>query len=161
MAIVLHQYIIELRVICGVYYSSSNTRSVLIMRVTGAAAAEAGGGAQSSCWQNRLEALGRSTYACGHKLHTLNRSLLHATLRKGPFSEEEDALILQRRAEWEKAGDGLRGLWVALEEEMGRPSKNMRWATVLTKQTKATVFTPEMVSSFCIRSHQVELKGDI
>ena len=58
--------------------------------------------------------------------HALNRTkkdsenkfrLLHnATLRTGPFSEEKDALILQRRAEWEMAGDGLLGLLVALEE---------------------------------------------
>ena len=56
-------------------------------------------------------------------------------------------MILQRRAEWEKAGKGLLGLWVAVEEEMGRPAHNIRrrWARVLTKQTKATVFTPEMV----------------
>ena len=114
-------------------------------------------------WKPIAAALGRSPYACATKLKSLNISLLNTTLRKGPFSEEEDALILQRRAEWEKAGEGLLGLWVALEEEMGRPAHRIRerWARVLTKQTKATVFTPEMVRLFCSRSHQVELKGDI
>ena len=114
-------------------------------------------------WKPIAATLGRSTYACRYELQTLNERLLRATLRKGPVSEEEDALILQRKAEWEKAGDGLVGLWKALEEEMGRPATRirLRWAGVLTKQTKATVFTPEMVRSFCIRSHQVELKGDI
>ena len=110
-------------------------------------------------WGPVSHALNRTKRDCINKVTSLH----NATLRRGPFSEEEDALILQRRAEWEKAGDGLRGLWKALEEEIGKPAKYIRerWATVLTKQTKATVFTPEMVSSFCIRSHQVELKGDI
>ena len=114
-------------------------------------------------WKPIAAVLGRSTRVCAAKLGSLNRSLLNTTLRKGPFREEEDALILQRRAEWEETGKGLLGLWVALEEEMGRPADSIRerWARALTKQTKATVFTPEMVRSFCIRSHQVELKGDI
>ena len=110
-------------------------------------------------WGPVSHALNRTKRDCINKVTSLH----NATLRRGPFSEEEDALILQRRAEWEKAGDGLRGLWKALEEEMGRPGDFIRnrWAGTLTKQTKATVFTPEMVRSFCIRSHQVELKGDI
>ena len=54
----LHQYFIELLVIGGVYYSSSNTRSVNHM-LTGAAAVEACGGAQRSHWEIRLEAYSR------------------------------------------------------------------------------------------------------
>ena len=101
-------------------------------------------------WKPIAAALGRSTEACAAKLISLKRSLLNTTLRKGPFSEEEDALILQRRAEWGEAGKGFRGLWKALEEEMGRPGMNIRqrWAGVLTKQAKANIFTPEMVRSF-------------
>ena len=75
-------------------------------------------------------ALNRTKIDCKNKFQ-----LLHdATLKKEPFSEEEDALILQRRAEWEKAGDGLHGLWKALEEEMGRSAINLRnrWAITLS-----------------------------
>ena len=117
------------------------------------------GGKAEVQWGPVSHALNRTKQDCKDKFTSLH----NATLRRGPFSEEEDALILQRRAEWEKAGSALRGLWAALKEEMGRPARSIRarWAGVLTKQTKITVFTPEMVKSFCIRSHQVELKGDI
>ena len=75
-------------------------------------------------------ALNRTKQDCKDKVTSLH----NATLRRGPFSEEEDALILQRRAEWEMAGDGLLGLWKALEEEMGRPANNIRnrWAITLS-----------------------------
>ena len=68
-------------------------------------------------WSPVSHALNRTKKDCWNKFQLLH----NATLRKGPFSEEEDALILQRRAEREKAGDRLHGLWKALEEEMGRP----------------------------------------
>ena len=81
-------------------------------------------------WGPVSHALNRTKIDCKHKVTSLH----YATLRRGPFSEEEDALILQRRAEWEMAGDGLRGLWKALEEEMGRPAKSIRdrWAATLS-----------------------------
>ena len=79
-------------------------------------------------WGPVSHALNRTKPDCISKFHLLR----YATLRKGPFSEEEDALILQRKAEWEEAGDGLYGLWKALEE-MGRPATNIRnrWAITL------------------------------
>ena len=81
-------------------------------------------------WGPVIHSLNRTRVDCTEKFSLLH----HATLRKGPFSEEEDALILQRRAEWEKAGDGLVGLWKALEEEMGRPATKIRqrWANTLS-----------------------------
>ena len=81
-------------------------------------------------WGPVSHALNRTKQDCKNKVTSLH----NATLRKGPFSEEEDALILQRRAEWEKAGDGLYWLWKALEEEMCRPATNIRarWALTLS-----------------------------
>ena len=44
-------------------------------------------------------------------------------MKKGPFTEEEDAIIKQRVAEW---GDRGYGLWVSLEKELGRSGTTIR-----------------------------------
>ena len=52
-------------------------------------------------WGPVSHALNRTKQDCWNKF----RLLRYAKLRKGPFNEEEDALILQRKAEWEEAGE--------------------------------------------------------
>ena len=43
-------------------------------------------------------------------------------MRKGPFTAEEDAIVLRRVAEWADKGQGI---WKSLEIELGRPSNNV------------------------------------
>jgi hypothetical protein len=52
----------------------------------------------------------------------MQRSVVIQDMKKGPFSPEEDAILLQRVAEW---GDKGQGIWKALEQELGRPSNNI------------------------------------
>ena len=69
--------------------------------------------------------LGRVPHNCSSKWDSLvARMMLH-----GPFSAEEDALIHYRVNEW---GDRGNGLWVSLQNEMGRSSTslNSRWRTL-------------------------------
>lgn len=70
--------------------------------------------------------------ALAHMLHRLPvdcrdkwNSLQSAEMKKGRFVPEEDALIRQRVAEWEDGGKGPK-LWVGLQEELGRPAKNIQ-----------------------------------
>lgn len=57
----------------------------------------------------------------------------YSKLNRGPFTAEEDELILQRVAEWGNKGNGL---WVGLMQEMGRPPVciSCRWRYNLDKQ---------------------------
>ena len=63
-------------------------------------------------------------------------------MKLGHFTAEEDALIQQRVKEW---GDKGNGLWVALENEMGRPyasirhrrSRNLSQHTIMPQEGKA------------------------
>lgn len=59
-------------------------------------------------------------------------SLQVKNLKKGRFTEEEDALIRHRVAEYEAVGI-KRGLWADLGREMGRNANTIqeRWETVL------------------------------
>lgn len=77
--------------------------------------------------------------AIGEQLHRVPNEcsnrwnvLQNAKLSQGPFSAEEDALIRLRVEEW---GDRKNGLWVNLQEEMGRPSVRIRqrWVSPLSK----------------------------
>lgn len=52
----------------------------------------------------------------------MQRSVTIQDMKKGPFTPEEDAVLLQRVAEW---GDKGQGIWKALEQELGRPSNNI------------------------------------
>jgi hypothetical protein len=75
------------------------------------------------------QALGRVPKDCKDK-HNL---LLASRMKQGPFRAEEDKLIRRRVQEW---GDRGRGLWVALQEEMGRPLARIRRRWLSTLRTK-------------------------
>ena len=79
-------------------------------------------------WEVIGEELGRVPHDCRGKYKLIENS----KMKLGHFTAEEDALIRQRVEEW---GD-KRGLWVALENEMDRPAKNIshRWRLVLSKR---------------------------
>jgi hypothetical protein len=66
--------------------------------------------------------LNRSQKDCRSKYTTLQRSVVIQDMKKGPFTSEEDNIVLQRVAEW---GDKGQGIWKALEQELGRPSNNI------------------------------------
>lgn len=66
--------------------------------------------------------LNRSQKDCRSKYTTLQRSVVIQDMKKGPFTAEEDNVVLQRVAEW---GDKGQGIWKALEQELGRPSNNI------------------------------------
>ncbi|KAJ1441054.1 hypothetical protein B484DRAFT_390936, partial [Ochromonadaceae sp. CCMP2298] len=53
------------------------------------------------------------------------------SLKKGPFSPEEDAIILARVAAWDM---NEKGLWTGLERELGRSTSNIqtRWERTLS-----------------------------
>lgn len=51
------------------------------------------------------------------------RWVSHTKKTNAPFTSQDDALIVQREMEW---GDKGVGLWAALEQEMDRPSRNIR-----------------------------------
>ena len=65
-------------------------------------------------------------------------SLVHDEVPLGPYSAEEDALILRRVEEW---GDRGNGLWVSLQNEMGRSSSSLngRWRTLKKRKGRGTV----------------------
>lgn len=56
---------------------------------------------------------------CLHKWSNMQFGML----KKGPFTAEEDAVILTSVAEWGYKGNGL---WADLMQEMGRPSESIR-----------------------------------
>jgi hypothetical protein len=80
-------------------------------------------------WKAIAQALGRMPKDCKRK-HDL---VLRSRMKKGPFSAEEDALIRKHVQEWGDKGDGL---WVALQEELGRPDCiiQRRWANSLNRK---------------------------
>lgn len=61
------------------------------------------------------------------------------SFKRGPFTAQEDRIILQRYQEWTLMSEDLKprpGLWVALEKEINREDKRIseRWRTVLSKR---------------------------
>jgi hypothetical protein len=80
-------------------------------------------------WQAVGLVLGRVPKYCQSKYkHTLE-----SRMKKGPFTAEEDAVILQRVQEW---GDRGQGLWVQLSQELGRPASSIsrRWSMTLREK---------------------------
>lgn len=67
--------------------------------------------------------------------------------KKGRFSPEEDAQILQRVEEWGEKG---KGLWVALSDELSRTASSVRarWMTLQAKRKPLVFWNEEMVHSF-------------
>jgi hypothetical protein len=84
-------------------------------------------------WEHIVEKLHRSPRACQQKWDTYQRSLRTKFLKKGPFSPQEDAVIIERVSGWDKS---KKGLWVGLERELGRAACNItnRWRKVLSKR---------------------------
>ncbi len=80
-------------------------------------------------WKIISKELNRGNVDCKSKWGLI----LASTMKKGPFTAAEDALILQRVREW---GDRGMGLWVSLEKEMGRSNFAVlqRWRLTLSKR---------------------------
>ncbi len=70
---------------------------------------------------------GRIGSDCQHKWTAMRQ----VNLRKGPFSEEEDQLIIRRVREWGNKGPGL---WVAIERETGEATITCYCGTALVTQ---------------------------
>ena len=77
--------------------------------------------AEGASWQEISEKLFISPFACRNRFETERNK----TLKQGPYTTAEDALIRQRVKEW---GDPKmkRGLWPQLQKEMGRPAVAIR-----------------------------------
>ena len=80
-------------------------------------------------WKAIGRELGRSALNCKSKYKLIQ----YSHKKQGRFTAEEDALICQRVKEW---GDKGKGLWVALEKEMGRADVQIskRWRLTLSKR---------------------------
>lgn len=61
------------------------------------------------------------------------RDLVNTTLKKGAFSEKEDALITKRVMERGRKGNNMKGFWMSLQQEMSRSNSalSQRWNRVL------------------------------
>ena len=79
-------------------------------------------------WQEVSKLMNRTAKDCWQKWNSMQAS----RMKKGPFTAEEDAIIIQRVTEW---GDKGKGLWVSLDKELGRPNYNIRqrWIKSLSK----------------------------
>ena len=73
-------------------------------------------------WMEVSKQLNRTSRDCLNKWGCIQNS----KLKKGPFTAEEDDIIIKRVTEW---GDKRNGLWAGLEKELGRPRVNIcaRW----------------------------------
>ena len=80
-------------------------------------------------WEAVSLVMNRSVTECIHKWNNMQDSIK----KKGNYTADEDALILQRVAEWGNKGNGL---WIRLEKELGRPAKHVaqRFKFVLSKR---------------------------
>ena len=85
-----------------------------------------GSGAQIAVdWDAVGLALNRTYKDVQDKWKIITRAAKTSTLKKGQFSRQEEEIILRRAAEWMAAGKS-RGLWPALEKELGRSAANIR-----------------------------------
>lgn len=77
-------------------------------------------------WTVVASMLNRSSADCRNKY----RSLLNESMKKGPFTKEEDELIIKTVLEWGNKG---RGIWSHLQDEMVRNLHSIRdrWKLVL------------------------------
>ena len=78
-------------------------------------------------------AIGMELGRVPHDCNTKYKLIQHSQMKKAPFTVEEDGLICKRVEEW---GDKGKGLWVALEKEMGRADVQIskRWRLTLSKR---------------------------
>ncbi len=86
-------------------------------------------------WKAIGRALGRVPHDCNDKWHTLTS---RKKSKRGAFSEEEDALILNSVKAWEEKYGPKLGIWPQLQKEMNRPSATItrRWNALLKKKEK-------------------------
>ena len=87
--------------------------------------------------------LGRVPKNCSAKYY----SIRSRQLKKGPFTAKEDALIRKRVREWGDKGNGLYGLWTALEKEMGRAGLSISERWLIQRDLNSMHWTDEMVYS--------------
>jgi len=91
-------------------------------------------------WLNIARQLNRTTEDVNHQWNQIRLS----QFRKGAFTEEEDALIIQRVREWNAMptvnNKPRLGIWVALEKELNREDKRIseRWRSILSKRIAAS-----------------------
>lgn len=94
-------------------------------------------------WKAIGSLLDRPPVDCANKW----RGVQANKLKTGPYTTEEDALILNRVAEW---GDQRSGLWTSLEKEMGRSARNLlsrhAWLSKY-KQGESWCWSVELVSA--------------
>jgi len=46
-------------------------------------------------------------------------------MKQGYYNQDEDAIIIARVNEWIKLGKNMKGKWIELEAELGRPAKSI------------------------------------
>jgi len=80
-------------------------------------------------WTAVGEELGIIPAECSNKAYILHSS----QMKHGPFTAEEDILIIHSVKEWGNKGNGL---WVNLQRDLSRPRTTIqkRWVGVLSKQ---------------------------
>ena len=88
-------------------------------------------GMQRINWSTIGSFMGRAPRVCRDKWD----SLVQSAIPIGPYTPEEDALILRRVSEWGNNGNGL---WVSLQNEMGRSSSSLngRWRTLKKRKER-------------------------
>jgi hypothetical protein len=103
-------------------------------------AAEAAAGEKRIDWGPITEQLGRSKSMCHGKWNSYQRKLLVQSLKKGPFSPQEDATIIERVAAWHTSKKVQKGLWTGLGRELGRAAGYIQshWRHVLSLRTQQT-----------------------
>jgi hypothetical protein len=70
-------------------------------------------------WRPVSDVLERSEHDC----RDMWISIQARSMKRGPWTAEEGALVFQRVREW---GDRGNGLWTSLSQEMGRSAKSVR-----------------------------------
>lgn len=87
-------------------------------------------------WQLVSQSLNRPEQDCRERW----QYICATRVKKGPYKQEEDEVILQRMTEYTAGGGDLEAIgndiWEWLEKELGRPAKNirMRWKASLFKK---------------------------
>ena len=89
-------------------------------------------------WKTIATLLNREQNDCKFKY----KELFHSELKTGPYTPDEDALILARVRESAEAGNKFRpGFWAMLGKELNRSSSTVifRWKKTLCHVNDATV----------------------
>jgi hypothetical protein len=89
-------------------------------------------------WTNIAAALHRDIEDVNYQWNCYRLS----NFKRGPFSVQEDLIIIRRYQEWSLISDDLKprtGLWVALEKELNREDKRIseRWRSILSKRVES------------------------